>query len=65
MPIIITSKKDGLRRCGIEHPARPTTYEDDFFTAEQLEILKKEPLLIVVEQKIKKNSKKDSSDGEE
>ena len=43
----ITSKEDGFRRCGIEHPAIPTLHEDDAFTDEQLEILMNEPMLIV------------------
>ena len=43
----ITSKKDGFRRCGIEHPAVPTLHEDDAFTDEQIEILMNEPMLIV------------------
>lgn len=47
MPIQIVSKKDGFRRCGIPHPSSPTTYADDRFTKEELEILKNEPMLIV------------------
>lgn len=47
--IRITSKRDGFRRCGIEHPARPTCYPDGFFTAEQLARLKAEPMLVVEE----------------
>lgn len=47
MTIIITSKRDGFRRCGIAHPGKPTFYPDDFFTDEQLEALEKEPQLIL------------------
>jgi hypothetical protein len=47
MPVIITSKRDGFRRCGIEHPAKPVEYPDDRFTEEQLKKLKAEPMLIV------------------
>ena len=47
MSIVITSKRDGFRRCGIAHPSRPTPYPDDYFTEEQLEALSKEPQLIL------------------
>ena len=47
MTIIITSKRDGFRRCGIAHPAKQTPYPDDFFTQEQLKALSKEPQLIL------------------
>lgn len=47
MPIIITAKRDGFRRCGIAHPGTPTTYQDDAFTAEQLQALQAEPMLVV------------------
>lgn len=47
MTIVITSKRDGFRRCGIAHPGKPTYYPDDFFTDEQLEALGKEPQLIL------------------
>lgn len=47
MTIVITSKRDGFRRCGIAHPGQPTFYPDDFFTDEQLEALEKEPQLIL------------------
>ena len=46
MTIVITSKRDGFRRCGIAHPSTPTKYADDFFTEEQLKALAKEPQLI-------------------
>lgn len=47
MTIVITSKRDGFRRCGVAHPGKPTYYPDDFFTDEQLEALEKEPQLIL------------------
>lgn len=47
MPIVITSKKDGFRRCGLAHPARPTEHPDDRFTEAQLHALKTEPMLVV------------------
>jgi len=47
--LIITSKKDGFRRCGVAHPAVATEHKDDTFTKEQLKVLKAEPMLTVVE----------------
>ena len=47
--IIITSKKDGFRRAGIAHPAQTTEYPDGFFSDEQLELLRQEPMLYVLE----------------
>ncbi|SNS05680.1 hypothetical protein SAMN04488503_2483 [Humidesulfovibrio mexicanus] len=49
MPVIITAKKDGFRRCGVAHPARPVEHADGTFSSEQLEILKAEPMLVVQE----------------
>lgn len=45
--IRITSKRDGFRRCGVEHPAQPTAHPDDRFTPGELERLKAEPMLVV------------------
>ncbi len=45
--IRITSKQNNFRRCGVSHPAVATGYEDDFFTDEQLNTLKNEPMLMV------------------
>ncbi|MCM0757353.1 HI1506-related protein [Sporomusa sphaeroides DSM 2875] len=47
MSIRITSKKEGFRRCGIEHSCTPQTYSQDHFTPEQLAALRAEPMLIV------------------
>ena len=47
MGILITSRRAGFRRAGIEHPGVPTLYADDKFTPEQLEALESEPMLIV------------------
>ena len=47
MGILITSRRAGFRRVGIEHPGAPTLYADDKFTPEQLEALESEPILIV------------------
>lgn len=49
MGIRITAKRDGFRRCGIAHLAKGKTYADDFFTPEQLDVLKREPQLVVTE----------------
>ena len=48
--IVITSRKDGFRRAGIAHPARPTGYPDDFFSDEQLRLLEAEPMLTVAKE---------------
>jgi hypothetical protein len=55
LPIRITSKRNGFRRCGIEHPDKPVTYPDKKFSPEQLKMLKEEPMLIVEE--VEKNAK--------
>ena len=47
--ITIIAKRNGHRRCGIAHSAELTGYVDDFFTAEQLDILKNDAVLIVEE----------------
>ena len=47
MGILITSKRDGFRRAGVEHSSTPTLYADDRFTEEQLEALEAEPMLII------------------
>lgn len=56
--IVITSRKDGFRRAGIAHPARPTGYPparptgypDDFFSDERLRLLEAEPMLTVAKE---------------
>lgn len=45
--IIITAKKDGFRRCGMAHSAKPVQHGDDAFSAAQLEQLQAEPMLVV------------------
>ncbi|EFX2000410.1 TPA: HI1506-related protein [Shigella sonnei] len=49
MPIQITAKRNGFRRCGIAHSEHATLYADDHFTPEQLAELKAEPMLIVLD----------------
>ncbi|MBG6243178.1 MAG: hypothetical protein EKE20_15780 [Candidatus Symbiopectobacterium sp. Dall1.0] len=48
MPIQITARFEGFRRCGMAHSAKTQTYPDDRFTAAELAILEREPQLIVV-----------------
>jgi hypothetical protein len=55
--IIITSKKDGFRRCGRAHAARPTEYSDNAFTKKELAILQAEPMLVVVATEDKESGK--------
>jgi hypothetical protein len=45
--IIITAKKDGFRRCGVAHSAKPVEHLDDAFTPEQLAELQADPMLVV------------------
>lgn len=48
MPVQITARVDGFRRCGMAHSAKTQTYPDDHFTTAQLTVLENEPQLIVV-----------------
>ncbi|GAB7214744.1 HI1506-related protein [Dickeya oryzae] len=48
MPIQITARVHGFRRCGMAHSANACTYPDDHFTAAELATLEAEPQLIVV-----------------
>ncbi len=45
--IRIKSKKQGFRRCGIEHTEKPKYYPDDHFTKEEQQILFTDSMLIV------------------
>jgi mannose/fructose/N-acetylgalactosamine-specific phosphotransferase system component IIB len=47
MPIKITAKTPGFRRCGVAHTATPTTYQDGEFTEAEIETLMNEPNLVV------------------
>jgi hypothetical protein len=55
--IIITSKKEGFRRCGVAHPTTPTEHEDGFFTPDQIKMLRAEPMLVVLEAEAELTSK--------
>lgn len=46
--LTIVSRKPGFRRAGVEHPER-AEYPAGHFTDEQLEQLKAEPMLTVIE----------------
>jgi hypothetical protein len=50
--LVITSKKDGFRRCGIAHPAAATEHPIDKFTADQRKMLEAEPMLVVYEKDV-------------
>lgn len=45
----IRAKRDGFRRAGMAHPATPTDHPLDALTADQVEALKAEPMLVVEE----------------
>lgn len=45
--IRIAAWKDGFRRCGVAHSANPSDWPDDRFSADELEILLNEPMLMV------------------
>ena len=62
MFITITSKRDGFRRCGMAHPATPTTHDADTFTDEQLQELKDEPMLVVAEGEESEGNKPEGED---
>lgn len=48
MPIQITAKRDGFRRCGMAHSDKTQTYADDRFTPAELAVLEAEDQLVVV-----------------
>lgn len=45
----ITARRDGFRRAGIEHPAKPVDHPLDSLTKTQIALLKDEPGLVVQE----------------
>lgn len=47
MPIQITAKRDGFRRCGMSHSDKTQTYADDHFTPTVLDVLMADPMLVV------------------
>ncbi|HGI5913112.1 TPA: HI1506-related protein [Yersinia enterocolitica] len=47
MPIQITAKRDGFRRCGMAHSDKTRTYADGHFSSSVLAELMAEPMLVV------------------
>ena len=47
MPIQITAKRDGFRRCGMAHSDKTQTYDDGHFSSSVLSELMAEPMLVV------------------
>ena len=45
--IVITSKREGFRRCGVAHAARPVEWPDERWTGDELAALLAEPMLTV------------------
>ncbi|WPN56689.1 HI1506-related protein [Pseudomonas sp. P9_31] len=62
MTIVITSKHDGFRRCGIAHSSTAERYPDDFFSEAQLRALAKEPQLILAYEEDEFDQVQDSRD---
>ncbi|WP_371359871.1 HI1506-related protein [Pseudomonas sp. KT_2_4] len=62
MTIVITSKHDGFRRCGIAHSSSAARYPDDFFSEAQLRALSKEPQLILAYEEDEFDQVKDRRD---
>lgn len=63
MGVRITARTDGFRRCGVAHLAKGKTFRDGYFTEEQLEALRSEPQLVVVDVDDEQDDD-DESDGE-
>lgn len=49
MGLLITAKRGGFRRAGVAHSADATYWPDGHFTEQQLEQLRREPQLLVIE----------------
>lgn len=47
--VTITARRDGFRRCGLAHSARPVVYAAGYFSDDQLAVLRAEPELVVVD----------------
>ena len=45
--IVITSKREGFRRGGVAHAARPVEWPDERWTIDELDALLAEPMLTV------------------
>ncbi|SDI83553.1 hypothetical protein SAMN05216588_1269 [Pseudomonas flavescens] len=49
MGLLITAMAEGFRRAGVAHSSTATYWPDDSFTEEQLQHLREEPKLVVIE----------------
>ena len=47
--IVITSKREGFRRCGVAHAAGPVAWPDGRWTEAELDALMAEPMLTVAQ----------------
>lgn len=45
----IAALREGFRRAGVAHTTAPQEFPADRFTAEQIEALRREPMLVVVD----------------
>ena len=45
--IVITARKEGFRRCGVAHAARPVAWPDGRWSEEEMAALVAEPMLTV------------------
>jgi len=67
MPVKIkANSKDGFWRCGVRHPGEWVTHPDGRFSEKELQVLRDEPMLSVVEvpeEKTKDDAAKDDKKG--
>lgn len=64
MGIVIKSSRDGFRRAGLVHRRAGTFYPDGELTEQQLDALRSEPLLVVVEG-VQEDALQDANDNSE
>ncbi len=64
--VIIKSKTDGFRRCGVAHSAEGRKFPDGFFTDEQLEQLEADPeISVTLEEAVPAKLELDNGNGDE
>jgi len=51
MSIVIKSKREGFRRCGVAFSKEPTTFKDNKFSKAEMKVLEAEPMLSVEKSK--------------
>lgn len=61
--IRIVSKKAGFRRAGMEHPDSPREYRTAEFNDEQLEMLEREPMLVITYHDEPEDEPEDTEEG--